>query len=82
MRKVAEVKKYGKINIKLKEQMDDQKISIYKMSKYTDLKYNTIKDYYNNKALARYDSDVLAKICYTLQCDIADILEYTEEKES
>ncbi len=76
MRGIAQLKDYGKIIIKLKDQMDKNNLTIYQMSKLTDLKYSTIKDYYNNEPLTRYDSDVLAKMCYVLECHIDDILEY------
>ena len=76
MRGIVTINNYGKIRINVKAQMDKNNISIYQMSKLADLKYNTIKDYYNNEPLTRFDSDVLAKMCYVLDCEISDILEY------
>ena len=81
MRGIAEIKDYGKVIVKLKAQMDQKGISIYQMSKLTNLKYTTIKYYYNNEPLTRFDSDVLAKICYVLECRIEDILEYVPENQ-
>ena len=51
-------------------------ITIYQMSKLTDLKYNTIKSYYTNCPITRVDLDVISKFCYVLNCNIEDILEY------
>ena len=36
---------------------------------------NCIKKYYDN-TITRYDSDVLAKFCFVLECDISDIISY------
>ncbi len=74
---VAEYKTYGKVNIVLSKLMDKYDISIYQMAKLTNLKYTTIKSYYYNNPITRVDLDVVAKMCYVLDCDIKDILEYT-----
>jgi len=79
VRGITELKDYGKINIKLKSVMDKKNISIYQMSKLTDLKHSTIKSYYINAPLTRIDLDVVAKMCYVLDCKIDDILEYSHK---
>jgi len=77
VRGITELKDYGKVNITLKSVMDSKNISIYQMSKLTELKHSTIKSYYINAPLTRVDLDVVAKICYVLDCRISDILEYS-----
>lgn len=77
VRGISELKNYGSIEIKLKSLMDQESISIYQMSKLTGLKYSTIKSYYINAPITRVDLDVLAKICYVLNCKVEDILIYT-----
>lgn len=77
VRGISELKDYGKINITLKSVMDSKCISVYQMSKLTDLKHSTIKSYYINAPLTRIDLDVVAKMCYVLDCKIDDILEYS-----
>ena len=76
VRGITELRDYGKVQINLKDLMDKYKISIYQMSKLTGLKYNTIKSYYTNAPLTKVDLDVVAKMCYVLNCSIADIFEY------
>lgn len=76
VRGITELRDYGKVQINLKYLMDKYKISIYQMSKLTGLKYNTIKSYYTNAPLTKVDLDVVAKMCYVLNCSIADIFEY------
>ena len=78
VRGIAELKTYGKVNITLSKLMDKYNISKYQMSKLTNLKYTTIKAYYNNDPITRVDLDVIAKLCYVLDCNIQDILEYNK----
>ncbi len=76
VRGITELRNYGKVQINLKQIMDEYSISIYQMSKLTGLKYNTIKSYYINAPLTKVDLDVVAKMCYVLNCNVKDILEY------
>ena len=55
--------------------MNSKKVSIYKLSKLTGLKYDVILRYYRNQVI-KYDASVLAKLCYTLNCSISDVLKY------
>ena len=66
---------YGKTKSNLKEVMTNRKISIYQLCRLTGLKYEVIKKYYYN-TITRYDSDVIAKFCFVLDCDISDIISY------
>ncbi|MBO5122104.1 MAG: helix-turn-helix transcriptional regulator [Oscillospiraceae bacterium] len=50
----------------------------YELAKKTGISYPIIDKYYKNK-VTRYDRNVLTRICLVLHCDIADILEWTEE---
>ena len=76
VRGITELKDYGKVEIKLSSIMDKNNISIYKMSRLTDLKYSTIKSYYSNSPISRVDLDVISKMCYVLNCGVEDILKY------
>ncbi len=75
-RGISELRDYGQVIIKVNQLMDDKQLNIYRMSKLTGLKYSTVKSYYTNAPLTRIDLDVLAKMCYVLDCEISDILEY------
>ena len=59
----------------LKEIMNNRNITIYRLAKLTNLKYDVILRYYNN-SIIKYDSLVLAKLCYTLNCSINELLKY------
>ena len=76
IRGITEFKNYGKVEIKLSSIMLDRNISVYQLSKLASLKYSTVKGYYNNTPITRVDLDVIAKMCYVLDCKVSDILEY------
>ena len=59
--------------------MDKKNISINTMSKYANIRYETVKKYYNNECFW-YDSDILAKFCYVLECKVDDLLVYEDNK--
>lgn len=55
--------------------MDKKGISIYKLSQKAAVKYEIVKKYYNDENIGFY-ADILAKFCYVLDCQIADLIEY------
>jgi len=66
---------YGKVESNLKVIMKKRDISIYQLCRLTGLKFEVVKRYYDN-TITRYDSTVVAKLCYVLDCDISDIISY------
>lgn len=69
------LRNYGKIKIDIKTIMDKKKITRNKLSVLTGATYNVINRYYKND-ISRVDLDVLARICYVLECNVSDVLEY------
>lgn len=63
------------IKLTLDKIMSEKGITRYQLAKMTEIKYQTIDNYYKNKVV-RYDSYILSKICEALNCEIADILTY------
>ena len=74
-------KDYGKINIKLKQIMEEQGISRNRLSTKIGTKFEVVNKWYYNK-VEKMDLDVLARLCFVLKCKVDDIIEYTpiEEK--
>ena len=66
---------YGTIKIKLKELLAERKLSKNKFSHKAEMERTQINNYCNNK-ITRLDTDVLARICTVLECDISDLLEF------
>ena len=67
------------IRICLDKILTKANISRYELAKRTGIRYQIIDNYYKNKVV-RYDSFVLDKICFALNCDISDIIEYSKDK--
>ncbi len=68
---------YGHISCYLKEVMKEKKISIYQLSHIANIKYEIIKRYCDNQVL-RYDTDILARLCFCLNCELSSILKYVK----
>ena len=69
------LKDYGKVSLTLKEFMKEKHITRNKLSSQTGSNYNVIDRYYKNN-ISKVDLDVLARICFVLNCNISDIITY------
>lgn len=72
---VIELKNYGHIRFHVKEIMDKQGITRGALSRLANVRYEVAQKWYDGN-LERIDTDVLARICYALNCDLHDILSY------
>lgn len=66
---------YGTIKIHLKELMESRDISINKLSFWAEMQRTQLKKYYKND-VQRLDIAVLSRLCYALDCDLHDLIEY------
>ena len=66
------------IKLTIDRYLNERGITRYELAKRTEIKFQTIDRYYKNRVV-RYDSYILDRICSALDCNIADILEYTQE---
>ena len=66
---------YGHIHIKLDELIKNQNISISKLAFRSETQRTQLKAYLRGDIM-RVDLAVLSRLCYALQCDLSDILEY------
>ena len=68
---------FGHVEIKLKEQMAKQGISINKLAFRAEMQRTQLKAYMNNE-VQRVDLAILSRLCRALNCDISDLLEYKQ----
>ena len=66
---------FGKIIFKIDQVLEEKNISKNKLEKKASLQRTQLNSYCNNK-VKRLDLATIAKICYVLDCEIADIMEY------
>ena len=72
---VVSMKEYGKIKIQLKEIMDKKNITRNHLAKALNTRFEVINKWYNND-VEKMDLDILARLCYVLECSPADIITY------
>ena len=73
---IVMLKNYGKVVVKLAEVLDRKDITRNKLRTLTGIKYEVIDRYYKAKNIEMVDLNFIAKVCYVLDCEISDLLEY------
>ena len=71
-------KDYGYIKINLKELLDKRGITRNKLTKAIGSTFPVIDKWYDGD-VSRIDADILARICYVLDCQVQDILTYEKD---
>ena len=66
---------FGTIRLHVKERMEEQNMSINKLSFRAEMQRTQLKKYCKNE-VQRLDIAVLSRLCYALNCDLNDIVEY------
>lgn len=77
-KQIIEYKDFGYIKIKLHEIMKEKNITTYELSTKTGIRFQTIKKLREAFEVTRINVDVIAKLCYVLECKVEDLLEYVE----
>ncbi|MGN0655613.1 MAG: helix-turn-helix domain-containing protein, partial [Ruminiclostridium sp.] len=72
---VITIKEYGRISLNLKEIMDEKNITRNYLARVSNTRFEVINKWYNND-VEKMDLDILARICYVLECTPADIIKY------
>ena len=66
--------------MKLAEVLDSRGITRNKLRTLTGTKYEVIDRYYKGVSIEMADLDFLAKVCFVLDCEVSDLLEYQRPK--
>ena len=69
---------YGGIRLHLRELMDRQGINRNQMAKRIGSRFEVVDKWYRGQ-LEQLDLDVLARLCFVLDCQVGDLLEYTKD---
>ena len=77
---VFSMKEYGHVEIQLKEIMEKRGITRNALARATTTRFEVINKWYQGH-VEKLDTDVLARICYILDCTPGDIVIYTVSKE-
>ena len=76
--RVVSIREYGKISITLKTVMDERKITRNALARAINARFEVIDKWYNGH-IEKIDTDVLARICYVLECSPNDIISYSPD---
>lgn len=71
-----QTEEYGYIQVKLAEVLDRRGITRNRLRTLTGTKYEVVDRYYKGVSVEMADLDFLAKVCYVLDCEVSDLLEY------
>ncbi len=66
---------YGKVELRLKELLDSRGMARNTLAEAIGTRFEVIDKWYKNK-IEKLDLDILARICYVLDCSPADIIGY------
>lgn len=66
---------YGSITINLKKIMDSRNISRNALARAINTRFEVIDKWYHGN-VEKIDTDILARICYVLECSPSDIILY------
>lgn len=75
-RSVITINDYGKITVHIKEIMESKGITRNFLAKASNTRFEVINKWYNGQ-VEKMDLDILARICYVLDCTPADIIKYS-----
>lgn len=76
-----QTEEYGRVRVKLAQVLDRRGITRNRLRALTGVKYDVIDRYYKGVRVEMADLDFLAKVCYVLDCQISDLLEYEKPGE-
>ena len=70
---------FGTVKLHLKEIMEERGLSLSKLSFRAEMQRTQLKHY--DGSIQRLDIAVLSRLCYALECDLQDLLEYIPPSE-
>ena len=80
-KQIISINDYGCINITLKKIMDEKGVSRNALARAINARFEVIDKWYNGH-VEKIDADVLARICYVLECTPEDIIKYSSNETS
>ena len=72
---VIQIQEYGRITVHLKEMLAQKGMTRNALAQATNTRFEVIDKWYGNQ-IERLDLDVLARICYVLDCSPAELIQY------
>jgi len=71
-------REYGSIRLRLRELMDQRGINRNQMARRIGARFEVVDKWYRGE-VEKLDMDVLARMCFVLDCQAGDLLEYRRD---
>lgn len=68
---------YGYIKCNINELMSKNNLTKTQIARRTGIHHQTLERYMENSSI-RYDSDILAKLCFVFKCTLNELITYIE----
>lgn len=68
---------YGKITVDIKELMEEKGINRNMLARSINARFEVVDKWYNGH-VEKIDADILARICFVLDCTPGDIIKYMD----
>ena len=69
---------YGAVELRLKDVLDERKMTRNQLARMIDARFEVVNKWYSGK-VEKLDLDILARICYALDCEVSDIVVYVPD---
>ena len=69
------IREYGFITVNIKDKMDELGLSRNALARAINTRFEVVDKWYSGK-VEKIDADVLARICFVLECTPGDIIVY------
>lgn len=73
--KLFTMKNYGYIKIDIKKYMDNKHITRNALARSINTRFEVVNKWYEGH-VEKIDADILARICFILECSPGDIIKY------
>lgn len=71
---------YGRVELRLQEVLDARGITRNQLAKLIDARFEVVSKWYKGE-VEKMDLDILARICYALDCTTEDLIRYVPDEE-
>lgn len=78
-KEIYTINNYGAVKINIKTLMDTRGMTRNALAKAINTRFEVIDKWYHGH-VEKIDADVLARICYVLDCTPGEIIQYLSEK--
>ena len=72
---IAQMQAYGTVALRLREVMDERGITRNDLARSVQMRFEVVDKWYKNE-VEKLDLDILARLCFALDCKVEDLLVY------